>query len=78
MFLGLEEPHTLFSGVVPVRAIDDALCTEQDVLFFLELFVFNTTLIAFDTPDCENSFLRGEEPGGLRIIGKEEPTKRSS
>lgn len=53
--------------------MDDILCIEEDLLLFLEHLVLHTTLIAFDTSDGENSLFRGEEPGSLRIIGKEEP-----
>lgn len=56
--------------------MDNVSYKEDNLLVFLEYFILDTTLITLDTPDSKGSFLRREEPGSLRIIGKKEPTRR--
>lgn len=75
MSSGLEELRTFYFNVETVRGVDGASDVEEDTLFFFECFILDTTLITFDTPDCEDSLLGREEPGSLWIIGEEEPER---
>lgn len=44
-------------------------------LFHLESSILDPTLVALDALDCKHPLLRSKEPGGLRVIGKEEPER---